>query len=456
MRKRGFLSRKIATVLLAAGVAFSGCTVPALATSSTQAAAVTSAPAATDVQSNSVSGWPQSAGISSVAGCLMDVNSGAVLFNKNMDQKMYPASTTKIMTALIALEHGNMDDTVTMTQTGVDYAVGGSSNLNTQVGEQFKLGDMMYAMMLKSANDIATQIGEYIGGGSLSHFVDMMNEKARELGCTGTHFHNACGMPDKEHYTTAHDLARIGMAAIQREDFRKIIGTVSYQIPATNMSPARTVQNHVAMFVSPEYKYDGVIGGKTGLTDDAGSCLVTFCERDGRLLVAVTLKGENGGTEVADQKVMYDYAFQNFENIRAGDESSVVSGGTLTVPKGVTLKDLKETETEGSDEENGKTLTKSYEYNGVYVGSVTEKEETAESTASADEVREAGSISGGSAAAGTGTNSTVRTVSLHSANTMQKVIIVLAALILLGVILIIVTAVRNRKHSNKRSGKRNK
>lgn len=449
MRKIKFLWKKALPVCLAAGMTLSAGNVPAFAESQTQQATVQTASAnavsGNSVSSNSVSGWPQAQGISSEAGCLMDATSGAVLFDKNMDQKMYPASTTKIMTALIALENGNMDDTVTMTQTGVDYAVGGSSNLNTQVGEQFKLKDMMYAMMLKSANDIATQIGEYIGGGSLSKFVDMMNEKAKELGCTGTHFHNACGMPDKEHYTTAHDLARIAQAAIKRKDFRQIIGTVSYQIPATNMSPSRTVQNHVAMYVSPEYKYDGVIGGKTGLTDDAGSCLVTFCERDGRLLIAVTLKGANGGTEVADQKLMYDYAFANFENIQAAKGSSVVSGGTLTVPKGTSLDQLQVTEQEGSDKKNGKTVTKTYQYNGVYVGDVTEKEESA---SDAESIMEAGSTSEVAANSG---NEVSRTISdAEAGQMMRKVIVVLSALIILGIILIIATGIRHRKRRKHR------
>lgn len=449
MRKMKFLWKKALPIFLAAGMTLSAGTIPAFAESQTQQAAVQtgSANAVSDnsVSSNAVSGWPQAQGISSEAGCLMDATSGAILFDKNMDQKMYPASTTKIMTALIALENGNMDDTVTMTQTGVNYAVGGSSNLNTQVGEQFKLKDMMYAMMLKSANDIATQIGEYIGGGSLEKFVDMMNEKAKELGCTGTHFHNACGMPDTEHYTTAHDLARIAQAAIKREDFRQIIGTVSYQIPATNMSPARTVQNHVAMYVAPEYKYDGVIGGKTGLTDDAGSCLVTFCERDGRLLIAVTLKGANGGTEVADQKLMYDYAFANFENIKAAKGSSVVSGGTLTVPKGTSLDQLQVTEQEGSDKKNGKTVTKTYQYNGVYVGDVTEKEDSA---SDAESIMEAGSTSAAVANSG---NDVSRTISnTEAGQIMRKVIVVLSALIILGIILIIATGIRHRNRRKHR------
>lgn len=448
MHKMKFILKKAAPILIAAGIAFSSVPAPVMAESSSaqssaSVSAVSSNASGTEVSGNETegqtTGWPEAPSISSEAGCLMDANSGAILFDKNMDQKMYPASTTKIMTALIALEHGNMDDTVTMTQTGVNYAVGGSSNLNTQVGEQFKLKDMMYAMMLKSANDIATQIGEYIGGGSLDNFVEMMNQKAKDLGCTGTHFHNACGMPDTEHYTTAHDLARISRAAIERQDFRDIIGTVSYTIPATNMSAARTVQNHVAMYVSPEYKYDGVIGGKTGLTDDAGSCLVTFCERDGRLLIAVTLKGTDGGTEVADQKLMYDYAFQNFENISAAKGSSVVSGGTLTVPKGVTLDQLDVKKSEGSDEKNGATETRTYTYNGTYVGDVTISEDASSG------MEEAGSFSGTVEEANSGEETEQNISSSDAGQTVRKVIIVLSALIVLGIILIIVSAARNRR-----------
>ncbi len=256
------------------------------------------------------SGSSETIEIESEAGIVMDADSGSVIYEKQADAPMYPASLTKVMTTLLALEYGHPDEIVTMTQTGVNYAISGSSSLNTQVGEQFVLRDMLYAIMLKSANDIATQVGEYLGGGSLDTFVQMMNRRAAELGCTNTTFHNACGMPDPDHKTTARDLALIGKACIAREDFREIIGTLRYEIPATNYSPKRILKNRVAMLAAPEYQYPGILGGKTGLTDEAGSCLMTFAEQNGSTLICVTLHAPDGKTAVSDQTRMYDYAFQ--------------------------------------------------------------------------------------------------------------------------------------------------
>ena len=169
------------------------------------------------VTTNATAGWPQAEDINSTTGVLIEASTGTVLFNKSMDQQMYPASITKVLTTLVTLENGNMSDPVTMTQTGVNYAVGGSANQGTRVGEVFTLEQLLYGTMLASANDMATQMGEYIGG-SIENFAAMMNARAVELGCTGTHFTNACGMPDPNHVTTAHDMALIMRAAVERED----------------------------------------------------------------------------------------------------------------------------------------------------------------------------------------------------------------------------------------------
>ncbi len=324
------------------------------------------------ITTNSIEGWPQAANTSSEAALIMDAATGTVLFSKNGDTQLYPASVTKILTTLLALEKGNPDDVITMTQTGVNYAISGSSNLNTQVGEQFTLRDALYAVMLKSANDLATQVGEHIGGGSLENFVQMMNDRCAELGCTNTHFNNACGMPDPDHVTTAHDLALIGQACIAREDFRKIIGTWSYTIPATNMSPERSFTSHVAMLVAPEYQYPGILGGKTGYTDAAENCLITFDEQDGRTLICVTLKAVDAGLCVNDHKQLYDYALQNFDTIPAWDRpDEIISGGNVTVPKGTLLSELTREEAKETDNEGRNVVRISYSYHGTPVGSVT-------------------------------------------------------------------------------------
>ena len=245
--------------------------------------------------------------ISSETGCLMDADSGEVLFDKKMDQRMYPASTTKVMTCLLALEHGNPDDVVTMTETGVAYTYGDSSNQQTVVGEEILLKDALYAVMLPSANDIATQVGEFIGGGSLDTFISMMNERAAQIGCKDTHFTNACGMPDENHWTTAYDMALMFREALKNQQFREIIATKEYTMPATNMSGPRTFTNHTLMLVQESHYYEGMLGGKPGHTDAAGYTLVTAIDNSGYTLIASTMNAPSLGHYCEDHKKLYDY-----------------------------------------------------------------------------------------------------------------------------------------------------
>ena len=283
--------------------------------------------------------WPEGPAISSETAVVMDADTGVVLYDKDMNKVMYPASTTKILTCLLALENGTLTDSVTMTETGVSYAYAGSSNLNTQVGEVFTLEQMLYGTMLKSANDMATQVGEYIGG-TLENFVDMMNRRAEALGCVSTHFTNACGMPDDNHYTTAYDLALISREALKNEEFRKITGTHAYEIPPTNLTAqSRSFTNHNPLLVNPEYAYPGIIGGKTGYTDAAGSTLVTFVSQNGRTQIVVTMKAADAGTAADDHRLLHDFGFTAFADLNlAGTYAQ--TGGHATVPAGVSDNQL--------------------------------------------------------------------------------------------------------------------
>ncbi len=435
-----FRSKSLLAIILAAAVSLSPLAgaVPVFAAQGTEA----QAEVLSETADNSIQ-------ISSEAGIVMDADTGVILYEKNGDTQMYPASVTKIMTTLLALELGNPEDIVTMTQTGVNYSISGSSNLNTQVGEQFVLKDMLYGVMLKSANDISTQVGEHLGGGSLDTFLQMMNNRAVELGCTNTNFHNVCGMPDPEHVTTAHDLALIGKACIAREDFREIIGTHSYEIPATNMSPARTVTNHVAMLVSPEYQYPGILGGKTGLTDAAGSCLITFDEQNGRTLICVTLKATDGGIAVQDHTNLYNYTLENYENISLWDnQEDILAGGIASVPKGITKNDLEETETEGEDENGNETVTLSYSYGGKNVGSVTVLKNAERVTPVSDGESSVSSVeTSGVSVPETENTSPDLLAEFAEMSVYRKGIIILTAVILLGIILIIGTVVKHRKEN---------
>lgn len=396
------------------------------------------------VTTNAIPGWPKGSDITSTAGVVMDADTGTILYAKNMDQQLFPASVTKIMTSILALEQGgDLNAPVTMTQTGVDYAVSGSANLYTRVGEVFTLKDLLYGTLLASANDMATQIGEYVGGGSLEHFVDMMNQRAKELGCTNTNFHNACGMPDELHHTTAHDLALIMQDCLKNPTFREIIHTHSYTIPATNMTAARTFGNHHPMLVNQNYVYDGIIGGKTGYTDAAQHTLATAVERDGRTLICVTLQAKGMDQELRDQKHLLDFGFSQFQKItpdQTGDQV-LLDAGNLILPSGVKLDQL-----DARQNEDGST---EYFFAGQNLGSAT-LQSPAVSTAEEPAVSEnASSVSGNHTATVSGNESRSQseqvTILGHTANRNAVLAIgILGGLVLLGIILIVVISISRR------------
>ena len=283
---------------------------------------------------------------------VMDADTGAVLYDKNMNTASSPASLTKIMTAYMTLKHGNLTDTVTMTQEGVSLAQNGLSNLYTQVGEVFTVEQLLYGTMVKSANDMATQLAVYVGG-SVDQYLQMANEEAARLGCTNTHFGNACGWPDEGNTTTPYDLAVISRAALQYDFFRTLVGTAQYSIPPTNMiADTRTFQPHNPLIVNPQYAYEGTIGGKTGYTDIAQSCLAEYVQRGDMTLIAVGMHC-TGGTErnALDDMAILDYAFANYEHLQLADEAFPDITATATVRKGTAFEDLEVAEERVTEEE---------------------------------------------------------------------------------------------------------
>ena len=225
--------------------------------------------------------WPQAPEITEETGVLMEASTGQILFDKSMDEIRYPASTTKVMTALLILENvEDLSQIVTFTDVITPDLEPGNSTINARVGEQLTVEQCLYAIMLASANEVCTQMAVYVAG-SVENFVSMMNERAQELGCQNTHFVNANGLPDPNHYTTAHDLALILAAAIQNEDFCRISGSAAYTIPATNMTDSpRNLENSNGLIKNGKYHYEGVIAGKTGHTEAAKNTLVTAASRD--------------------------------------------------------------------------------------------------------------------------------------------------------------------------------
>jgi serine-type D-Ala-D-Ala carboxypeptidase (penicillin-binding protein 5/6) len=264
-----------------------------------------------------------------ISAVVMDLESGTILYERNMDITHYPASITKIMTALLTLENcSNLQDTITFSSDAV-YKTAGGSSIARDVGEQMTVEQTLYGMMLESANECAYALAEYTGG-SMDNFVAMMNQKAADLGCTNTHFTNSSGLPDEEHVTTAHDMALIAKAAYENETFRTIVGTATYQIPPTNKHDEITYLNNHHAILHP-YKHSSYVrdwckGGKTGYTEAANNTLVTYGESNGMKLVTVVMN-EEGTNVYKDTISLMEHFFNNYTawNICANEESADAS-----------------------------------------------------------------------------------------------------------------------------------
>ena len=263
--------------------------------------------------------WLAMPEISAETAMVIEQTTGCVLYEKNATQKMYPASLTKIMTALIVLDRCQLNEEVTFSHDAVFKTYGSSAGIKE--GEILTVEQCLYVMMLVSANEVAYALAEHVSGyGKIDEFAALMNLYAAELGCVNTHFHNPHGLPDEEHWTCAHDLALIAQAAMRNELYRKITYTQVYILPATNLTEEeRHCSNHHQMryaYRLPKFKYEFCIGGKTGYTDDAGYTLVTSARKDGLELVCVVM---NAGSpyskemnQYTDTMELFDTCFKNF------------------------------------------------------------------------------------------------------------------------------------------------
>lgn len=259
-----------------------------------------------------------SSGIETVAegAVLMDADTGKILYSRNARQQYYPASITKIMTTLVALENGNLSDQMTFSAETLYAIEQGSSRVGVEPDEVCTLEDALHCVMLASGNDAAAGVAEHIGG-SVEGFVDMMNKKVEELGCTNTHFENPHGLHGETHYTCPEDMAIIARAAMQNPDFVRISGSISYEMPATNKSEKREIwQHHKMMLSSSDYHYDNVVWGKTGFTSMALNTLVTAAERDGVKLIVTILRCQGAANTYADTTKLFNYGFETYGKIK--------------------------------------------------------------------------------------------------------------------------------------------
>lgn len=268
--------------------------------------------------------------IKATSAVLVDSASGRILYEKEAKAKCYPASTTKIMTGLLALENLNLGDAVTASATAVDVDRDGS-NMGILEGEILTVEQLLYGLMVHSANDAANVLAEAVSG-SLSAFVEKMNTRAAELGMENTHFANPHGYHDDNHYTSAYDLYLLAKVAMQNEVFAKIVGTPTYEIPPTNRyKETRSLSNNNAL-INPmkgrKYLYSAATGVKTGHTSKAGNCLVSSAEKNGSSFLCVVLNAPNeNGTNYsfADTISLLDYGFQNFKTQTISDTEEILA-----------------------------------------------------------------------------------------------------------------------------------
>lgn len=268
--------------------------------------------------------WPSNVSVEAEGAVLMDARSGAVIYGKNLHSVYYPASITKILTALIVIEHCNLDDIVTFSHDAIYNVEQGSSSAGLDVGDKMTVRDCLYAMLLKSANEVANALAEHTAG-SVQNFAVLMNAKAKELGCQESHFNNPSGLNDPQHYTSAYDMALIAQAAFQNETFVTIDSSLYYDLPPTRHNPDgfRVYPGHRMLKKNAPQYYPGVIGGKTGYTMLAGNTLVTCAEKNGMKLITVILNGHQ--THYSDTKALLDFGFSNFQSVNIAEADGTYS-----------------------------------------------------------------------------------------------------------------------------------
>lgn len=275
------------------------------------------------IQSNETPNWPAGPVVSAEAAILMEADTGTILYSKNIHQKEYPASTTKILTTLIATEQCSLDEVVTFSHDAVFDNPPGSSGIAMDVGQTLTMEQCLNAILIRSANEVCFAVAEHITGTTdWSVFAEIMNNRAKELGCLNSNFVNPNGLPDENHYTTAYDLAMIGRAFFANEMLCKISLSRRLEIPASGTIPEAKIENN-AMQIIPggAYAYEYLVGCKTGYTNAARSCLVSCAEKDGMRLICVVLRDE-APLQYEDTISLFNYGFSNFEKVNVSQSET--------------------------------------------------------------------------------------------------------------------------------------
>ena len=299
------------------------------------------------VESNGWANWPQGPGTYGEAAIVMEVGTGAILYAKNIDDHHYPASITKVLTALVALENGQLTDTVTFSHDSVAFLQSGDSSVGLKEGNIISLDQALHATLLASANEAAYAVGESVAinaGYDYNWFLEQMNIRCKELGGENSNFVNTNGLHDPNHYTCARDMALIGRELFKYPEFFSIVQTLNYEIPESETTEQHVFQQkHKMLIPGNSNYYEYAIGGKTGYTSDALSTLITMADNGNLQLVCVVLR-THGANIYPDTRNLFDYAFANFQKISVAENETSEDvdecSGYVVVPNGVEFTDL--------------------------------------------------------------------------------------------------------------------
>ena len=325
-----------------------------------------------EIQSNKLNNWPVGPQTYAQSSIVMDMDSGAILYAKNVDEKLYPASITKLVTALVALENAELTDRVYVTEEAVSFLEWNYAQIGLRAGEEISMSEALHATLLKSANEAAYAVGANTGEG-YEWFLEEMNRWVEKVGARNSHFTNTHGLHDEQHYTTTRDMALLGSALRDYPEAFDIMQTTYSTIPPTNVDEEEKhmSQNHKMLLPNHEKYYEYATGGKTGFTNEAGTTLVTFASKDGINLVCVTMK--SWANNVYDDTThLLEYGFQNFEKVfiqkeyLPKDVNLVEDAGYVMLPVGITLQDLESEVIRDVVDESRGELT--YTYEGQEVG----------------------------------------------------------------------------------------
>lgn len=335
--------------------------------------------------------WPEAPGIHAGSAILMDADTGTILYDKNSHQMGYPASITKLMTGLLTVENCSLSEQITFSYDAAHSVTWEDAQMPIEEGETYTIEEALYALLLHSANDVAYGLGEHVGG-DIATFATMMNNRAAELGATDTHFANASGLSDPDHYTTCYDIAMISKAIMANSTMINIMKTTQYEISASNKyAKTRIVnQRHEMLKPSSEYYYEYAVGGKTGFTDESQYTLCTYATKGDMNLICVVFLCEKPEYRYMDTINLFNYGFDNFEKLTltSTDTSSLLKGtdyyastvfnhggslnfslasSAVTVPKGVNADQISMHITKASRDDDAYAYI-DFSYAGVNVG----------------------------------------------------------------------------------------